>query len=138
MRKDLFQGSWLKRGVMALGVVLLAYAILLRGLAAPLPAPQGSLEAALSNPHYLCLTEGNDGGLPSHGSTPCGECCLALTRADAPPPAATPILIAWPRVVWRPAALTPPAAHHGPPEEAWTLAHSQRGPPESRTPTSFT
>ena len=132
------QGSWLRRGFLAFGVVLLAYAILLRGLAAPMPALPGSLEAALSNPHYLCLTEGSDQGLPAHGATPCGECCLGLTRADAPPPAIAPVIMAWPRLVWRPASISPPSHLDGPPDEAWTRAHSQRGPPESRTPTSFT
>ena len=123
---------------MALGVLLLAYAILLRGLAAPLPALPGSLEAALANPHFLCLTDGNDEGLPSHGSTPCGECCLGLTRTDAPPLTVAPIVTAWPRLVWRLVPFSPSAHLDGPPEEAWTRAHGQRGPPESRTPTSFT
>jgi hypothetical protein len=123
---------------MALGVIVLAYAILLRGLATPLPPLPGSLEAALSNPHYLCLTGGNGEGLPSHESPPCGDCCLALSRADAPPPAAVAVISPWPRLVWRPAALAPPALRLGPPREAWTRARGQRGPPESRTPTSFT
>jgi hypothetical protein len=138
MRKALFQGSWMRRGFLAFGVVLLAYAILLRGLAAPLPALPGSLEAALADPHYLCLNDGSDQGLPSHGSQTCGECCLGLTRADLPPPPVTPILTAWPRLVWRPTALSPPAHENGPPKEAWTRAHGQRGPPESRAPTTFT
>jgi len=139
MRKRLSQGSWLQQGCLALGVILLAYAILLRGLAAPLPALPGSLEAALANPHYLCLTDANGKGVPSHGPQACGECCLGLTRATpAPPPAVGPILTPWPRLVWRPAAPSLTALRDGPPEEAWAKAHSQRGPPESRTPTSFT
>jgi hypothetical protein len=138
MRKRLSQGSWLHQGCLALGVILLAYAILLRGLAAPLPALPGSLEAALANPHFLCLTDANGQGLPSHGPQACGECCLGLTRATAPPPAMAAILTPWPRLVWRPAAPSLTALRHGPHEEAWTRAHSQRGPPESRTPTSFT
>lgn len=137
MTKALFSGSWIRRSLLALGVILLAYAILLRGLAAPLPALPGSLEAALANPHYLCLTDANGQGAPSHGPQACGECCLGLTRATAPPPAAGPIITPWPRLVWRPAAPILTAMPDGPPEEAWTKAHSQRGPPESRTPTSF-
>ena len=138
MRKGLPQGSWLRQGCLALGVILLAYAILLRGLAAPLPTLPGSLEAALANPHNLCITDANGEGLPSHGSQSCVECCLGVTRTDATPPAATLVINAWPRLVWRP---NPPARttkRRGPPEEAWAQAHSQRGPPESRTPTSFT
>ena len=138
MRKGLSQGSWLQQGFLALGVVVLAYAILLRGLAAPLPALPGSLEAALANPHYLCLTDGNGEGAPSHGPQACGECCLGLTRADAPPLVVAPVITPWPRLVWRPAAPSLTALRNGPPEEAWAKAHSQRGPPESRTPTSFT
>ena len=138
MNKALFSGSWLRRSCLTLGAILLAYAILLRGLAAPIPTLPGSLEAALANPHYLCLTEGTDKNAPPHGSIPCGECCLALTRAAAPPPAIAPMTIGWPRLVWRPGAVTPPTIHRRPNEEAWTPAHSQRGPPESRTPTSFT
>jgi len=113
-------------------------AFLLRGLAAPLPALPGSLEAALANPHYLCLTDGNGEGAPSHGPQACGECCLGLTRADAPPLEVAPVITPWPGLVWRPAAPSLTALRHGPPAEAWTSAHSQRGPPESRTPTSFT
>ena len=138
MRKALMQGSWMRRGFMAIGVILLAYAILLRGLAAPMPALPGSLEAALANPHYLCITGESGEGLPAHGSTSCGECCLGLTRTDAPPPAIAPLITTWPRLVWRPARLSMPSHADGPPDEAWALAHSQRGPPESRTPTSFT
>jgi len=138
MGTGLIQTSRLRRGVLAFGVVLLAYAILLRGLAPPPPGPQGSLEAALANPHYLCLTEGPDRELPSHGAGACGECCLGMTRADAPPPVSTAVLITWPSQIWRPAALPCPAQGQGPPAEAWTQARSQRGPPESRTPTSFT
>jgi hypothetical protein len=138
MRKGLSQGSWLQQGFLTLGVVVLAYAILLRGLAAPLPALPGSLEAALANPHYLCLTDGNGEGAPSHGPQACGECCLGLTRADAPPLVVAPVITPWPRLVWRPAAPSLTALRDGPPEEAWAKAHSQRGPPESRTPTSFT
>ena len=123
---------------MAVGVMLLAYAILLRGLAAPMPTLPGSLEAALANPHYLCLTEGTDKGAPPHGSLPCGECCLALTRAAAPPPDLAPYVSPWPKMVWRPAAPSLAILRDGPAEEAWTRAHSQRGPPERRTPTSFT
>ena len=134
MRKGLSQGSWLQQGFLALGVVVLAYAILLRGLAAPLPALPGSLEAALANPHYLCLTDGNGEGAPSHGPQACGECCLGLTRADAPPLVVAPVITPWPRLVWRPAAPSLTALRNGPPAKA----HSQRGPPESRTPTSFT
>jgi hypothetical protein len=131
-------GSWLRRSRLALGAILLAYALLLRGLVAPLPHLPGSLEAALADPHYLCLTEGTDEGIPHRGSVPCGECCLALTRADAPPPAAIPTPAPWPRLVWRPGSLTGTAPSGEPHEEAWTRAHGQRGPPESRTPTSFT
>ena len=138
MRKRSSTKSWVQQGFLALGVVVLAYSILLRGLAAPMPVLPGSLEAALANPHYLCLTDANGEGLPTHGPQPCGECCLGLTRAIAPPPAVTPILTPWPRLVWRPAAPALTALHDGPPAEAWTQAHSQRGPPESRTPTSFT
>jgi len=138
MRKGLSQGSWLQQGFLTLGVVVLAYAILLRGLAAPLPALPGSLEAALANPHYLCLTDGNGEGAPSHGPQACGECCLGLTRADAPPLEVAPVITPWPGLVWRPAAPSLTALRNGPPEEAWAKAHSQRGPPESRTPTSFT
>ena len=79
----------MRRGFMAIGVILLAYAILLRGLAAPMPALPGSLEAVLANPHYLCITGESGKGLPAHGSTSCGECCLGLTRTDAPPPTTT-------------------------------------------------
>ncbi len=138
MCKGLPQGSWLRQGCLALGVILLAYAILLRGLAAPAPALPGSLEAALANPHNLCITDANGEGLPSHGSQSCGECCLGVTRTDATPPAATLVINAWPRLVWRP---NPPARttkRRGPPEEAWAQAHSQRGPPDSRPPTAFT
>ena len=131
-------GSWLRRSCLTLGVILLAYAILLRGLAAPLPAMPGSIEAALTNPHYFCLTDGTDGGVPRHDSSPCGECCLGLARADTPQPATASITMAWPRLVWRPGAPARAGASGGPHEEAWTRAHSQRGPPESRTPTSFT
>ena len=138
MRKRLSQGSWLQQGCLALGVILLAYAILLRGLAAPMPALPGSLEAALANPHYLCLTDPDGKSIPSHGPQACGECCLGLSRASAPAPAAAPILTLWPRLVWRPATPVLTALRDGPPEEAWTKAHSQRGPPESRSPTSFT
>ena len=123
---------------MALVMFALAYALLLRGLATPLPSLPGSLTQALGNSHYLCLSETGGEGLPSPLSTSCGECCLGLTRLDAPPPAAAPALNPWPRLVWRPAAPAPATRLNGPPEEAWTLAHSQRGPPESRTPTSFT
>ena len=138
MCKGLPQGSWLRQGCLALGLILLAYAILLRGLAAPAPALPGSLEAALANPHNLCITDANGEGLPSHGSQSCGECCLGVTRTDATPPAATLVINAWPRLVWRP---NPPARttkRRGPPEEAWAQAHSQRGPPDSRPPTAFT
>ena len=138
MRKRPSTKTWLQQGCLALGVVVLAYAILLRGLAAPLPALPGSLEAALANTHYLCFTDANGEGLPSHGPQPCGECCLGLTRASAPPPAVTQILTPSPRLVWRPAAPALAALRDGPPAEAWTQAHSQRGPPDSRTPTSFT
>ncbi len=131
-------GSWLRRSCLTLGVILLAYAILLRGLVAPLPAMAGSIEAALANPHYLCLTDGTGEGVPHHGSIPCGECCLGLMRVVAPPHAIAPITVAWPRLVWRPVAPARAASHAGPHEEAWTRAHSQRGPPESPTPTSFT
>ena len=137
MRKGLSQGSWLQRGALALVAFALAYALLLRGLAAPLPNLPGSLEAALADPHYLCLTETGGEGRPDHQSTNCGECCLGLTRLDAPPPPAAPILTPWPRLVWRPAATLLSARRVGPPDEAWTLARSQRGPPESRTPTTF-
>jgi len=123
---------------MAFGVLVLAYAILLRGLAAPLPSLPGSLDAALTDPHYLCLTEGNDQGAPSHHSTSCDDCCLGLTRLDAPSPPEAPMIAPWPRRVWRPASLHLQSYPDGPPDEAWALAHSQRGPPESRTPTSFT
>ncbi len=123
---------------MAIGLFVLAYAILLRGLAAPLPAMQGSLEAALANPHYLCLTDAHGEGAPFHGPQACDECCLGLTRGAAPPPAVAPITTPWLRRVWRPAAPILTALRDGPPEEAWAQAHSQRGPPESRTPTSFT
>ena len=128
----------MRRSPLAFAVIVVAYAILLRGLAAPLPAPAGSLEAALANPHYLCLTEGTDTGAPPYRSPNCGECCLALTRAAAPPPDITPHISTWPSLVWRPAGPSLAILRDGPPEEAWTLAHSQRGPPESRTPTSFT
>ncbi len=138
MNKGLTSGSWLRRSCLALGVILLAYAILLRGLAPPIPAMPGSIEAALANPHYLCLTQPMDEGAPPHGSTPCGECCLGLTRTDAPPPAVTPISVIWPRLVWRPGAMAPAAPAGAPHTEAWTPVHSQRGPPESRSPTSFT
>ena len=138
MNKALFSGSWIRRSLLALGVILLAYAILLRGLAAPLPALPGSLDAALANPHYLCLTDANGEGVPSHGPQACGDCCLGLTRTSAPPPCAAPILTPWPHLVWRPAAPAQAALRNGPPAEAWTQAHSQRGPPESRSPTSFT
>jgi hypothetical protein len=138
MNKALFSGAWTRRSLLTLGVILLAYAILLRGLATPLPALPGSLEAALANPHYLCLTDANGKGIPSHGPQACGECCLGLTRATTPPPALAPILTPWPRLVWRPAAPSLTALRDEPPEEAWTKAHSQRGPPESRSPTSVT
>lgn len=137
MRKGLSQGSWLQRGALALVAFALAYALLLRGLAAPLPNLPGSLEAALADPHYLCLTENGGEGQPAQHSTNCGECCLGLTRLDAPPPPAAPVIAPWPRLVWRPAAPLVFARLAGPPDEAWTLAHSQRGPPESRTPTTF-
>jgi len=138
MNKALFSGSWIRRSLLALGVILLAYAILLRGLAAPLPALPGSLDAALADPHYLCLTDANGEGVPSQGPQACGDCCLGLTRTSAPPPCAAQILTPWPRLVWRPAAPALAALRNGPPAEAWTQAHSQRGPPESRSPTSFT
>ena len=123
---------------MALGLFVLAYAIMLRGLAAPLPTLPGSLEAALANPHYLCLTDADGEGAPSHGPQACGEWCLGLTRGTAPPPAVAAVTTPWPRRVWRRAATTLTALRDGPPEEAWAHTHSQRGPPESRTPTSFT
>ena len=138
MNKALVSGSWIHRSLLALGVILLAYAILLRGVATPPPALPGSLEAALANPHYLCLTDSDGEEVPSHGPQGCGDCCLGLTRTSAPPPAVAPILTPWPRLVWRPAALRLVALRDGPPAEAWTQAHSQRGPPESRSPTSFT
>ena len=137
MRKALIQRSWLRRGIMAFGVFLLAYALLLRGLATPLPALPGSIETALANPHYLCLTEESGDGLPANGLAHCDECCLGLTRTGAPPPAVAPLIAAWPRFVWRPASLSAHNQLDGPPDEAWTRTHSQRGPPESRTPTSF-
>lgn len=138
MRGGLQKRSWLHRGSLALVAFALAYALLLRGLAAPVPSLPGSLEAALANPHALCLTEGEGQGLPAHQSTNCGECCLGLTRLDAPPPPAAPQSAPWPRLVWRPASTALATGPAGPPEEAWTLARSQRGPPESRAPTTFT
>ncbi len=136
--KRIFKEAWFKRGFTALVVFVLAYSLLLRGLAAPLPSLPGSLTEALANPHYLCLTEVGDEGLPYHHSTSCGECCLGLTRIEAPPPPDGPVITPWPRLVWRQAAPAQPARLAGPHEEAWTRTHSQRGPPESRTPTSFT
>ena len=138
MRKRPATRSWLQQGCVALGLFVLAYAIVLRALAAPMPVLPGSVEAALANPHYLCLTDADGEGLPSHGSQACGECCLGVTRADAPPPAMAPIPTPWPRLAWRPAGPILSVLRDGPPEEAWAQAHSQRGPPESRTPTSFT
>ena len=138
MRKAFLHRSWLQRGVTAFAVFVLAYAILLRGLAAPSPVLPSSLQAALIDPHYFCLNDGNSEGLPAHGTASCEECCFGIMRIDALPPSTAFIISPWPRFEWSYAYLHQPTGLGGPSNEAWNRAHSQRGPPESRTPTSFT
>jgi hypothetical protein len=114
----------------ALVVLALGFAALLRSLPAPASISPGGL--IVSDAHALCASStDSDGSIPPSGHADgCDSCCLPAGRVAVLPQGAVEFAVV-PQPVRHVAQKVSPLRPEtrGPPFEAWAQERAQRGPP---------